>query len=100
MVPRGPFLAFTKGPFGLFSAFIWALLLLTLGYCCEIKDLEYNSLTSTSVVLTWNLGDCEGRKVERYKAYPKHRELPAGGLRGHGHLLRAGLDGELAGHPK
>ena len=56
MVPRGPFWAVTKGSFGPFWAFFWSLLLLlTIVNCCEIKDLEFNSLTSTSVVLTWEV---------------------------------------------
>ena len=73
-----PLKALTKGP--IIKAFVWPLLLMTLVAlvdCCEIKDLEHNSLTSTSVVLTWNLGDCEGKKVERYKAYPKHLRYKA-----------------------
>ena len=45
-----------KRPFWAFATFIWPLLLLlTLVDCCQIEDLEYNSLTSTSVVLTWEV---------------------------------------------
>ena len=39
-----------------FWAFIWPLIFtVTLVDCCQIENLDYNSLTSTSVVLTWEV---------------------------------------------
>ena len=52
MVPKGPFWAF----FWPSWAFIWPLLMtMTFVDCCQIENLEHNSLTSTSVVLTWEV---------------------------------------------